>query len=53
VFEEGDEIARSDWQLARDLILIRMIEQLYQKGWLGAHPDAIPIEAEETTSVAA
>ncbi len=25
VFEEGDEVARADWQLARDLVLIRMI----------------------------
>lgn len=53
VFEEGDEIARADWQLARDLVLIRMIEQLYNKGWLGAHPDALPAETEETTAAAA
>ncbi len=53
VFEEGDEVARSDWQLARDLVLIRMIEQLYHKGWLGAHPDVLPAEPEETTNEAA
>lgn len=53
VFEEGDEVARSDWQLARDLVLIRMIEQLHQKGWLGAHPDALPADTEETTPTAA
>ena len=47
VFEAGDEVTRSDWQLARDLVLIRMIERLYQQGWLGAHPDAIPTEPEE------
>lgn len=53
VFEEGDEVARADWQLARDLVLIRMIEQLHQKGWLGTHPDALPAETEETTTEAA
>jgi CRISPR-associated protein Cst1 len=42
VFEEGVELARPDWRLARDLVLIRMIEQLYAQGWLGAHRDALP-----------
>lgn len=53
VFEEGDEVARSDWQLARDLVLIRMIERLYQQGWLGRNPDAIPTETEEQSTTAA
>ncbi len=53
VFEEGDEVARPDWQLARDLVLIRMIEQLYHKGWLRAHPDVLPAVPEETTNEAA
>ncbi len=52
VFEAGDEVARSDWQLARDLVLIRMIERLYQLGWLGKNPDAIPTELEEQTNPA-
>lgn len=47
VFEAGDEVARSDWQLARDLVLIRMIERLHQMEWLGKNPDAIPTETEE------
>lgn len=50
VFEEGDEVARADWQLARDLVLIRMIERLYQLGWLGKNTDAIPAESEEQTT---
>lgn len=53
VFEAGDEVARSDWQLARDLVLIRMIERLHHKGWLGANADAIPADSEETTETAA
>lgn len=47
VFEEGEEIMRPDWRLARDLVLMRMIDQL--KDWLAQHPDATPEpEAEES-----
>lgn len=48
VFEDGEELASSDWRLARDLVLIRMVEQLHQNGWLGSNKDAI-IEIEEET----
>ena len=48
IFEEGEDLARSDWKLARDLVLIRMVERLYDLGWLGKHPDAIP-ETDELT----
>lgn len=45
IFEEGYEVARPDWKLARDLVLMRMIDQL--KDWLALNPEAIPeIEAE-------
>lgn len=37
VFEEGEEVPRRDWTLARDLVLIRMIEQLHANGWLAGH----------------
>lgn len=50
VFEEGDELARSDWRLARDLVLIRMVEQLYAKGWLGQNINVIPEVAEVAES---
>lgn len=40
VFEEGEEVYRADWRLARDLVLMRMIDQL--KDWLSQHPDALP-----------
>lgn len=42
VFEEGEDLPYSNWRLARDLVLIRMVEQLYQNGWLGDHQDALP-----------
>ena len=46
IFEEGENLPYFDWRLARDLVLIRMIEQLYQQGWLTSHPDVLPEEAE-------
>lgn len=48
VFEEGFEIMRPDWRLARDLVMMRMIDQL--KDWLAQHPDALPLEQEEDNS---
>jgi len=41
VFEEGEEVARVDWTLARDLVLIRVIEELYKKEWFGKQPDVL------------
>lgn len=41
VFEEGEELAYRDWRLARDLLLIRMIERLYEQGWLGSNQDTL------------
>lgn len=41
VFEEGFDVERPDWRLAADLVLIRMIEQLYELGWLGKNIDAL------------
>jgi CRISPR-associated protein Cst1 len=52
VFEEGDDVARSDWQLARDLVLIRMVERLYKQGWLGRNVDVITESSEEETQAA-
>jgi len=52
VFEEGHELARQDWRLARDLVLIRMVERLYEQGWLGSNVDVIPESAEEETESA-
>lgn len=48
IFEDGEDLARSDWRLARDLVLIRIVEQLYKLGWLGKNADVIPEEETET-----
>jgi CRISPR-associated protein Cst1 len=34
VFEDAEDLPRADWRLSRDLVLIRMIEQLHANGWL-------------------
>jgi CRISPR-associated protein Cst1 len=45
VFEEGEDVMRPDWRLARDLVFMRMIDQL--RSWLAQNPDAVPdVEAE-------
>ena len=47
VFEEGYGLERPDWWLARDLVFIRMVEQLYEQGWLGQNPDLVEETAQE------
>ncbi|MBW2083437.1 MAG: hypothetical protein JRI39_10210 [Deltaproteobacteria bacterium] len=47
VFEQGENLPQHDWKLARDLVLIRMIEQLYQAGWVKEHVDELG-EIEES-----
>lgn len=50
VFEEGEDLPYDDWRLARDLVLIRMIEQLHAAGWIKSHAAEIPEpQLEEAT----
>lgn len=41
VFEEGEAMLRVDWKFARDLVFIRMIDKLYESGWIGKNPDLV------------
>jgi CRISPR-associated protein Cst1 len=41
IFEESEDFERSDWALARDLLLIRIFEQLQQQGAMAAAADAL------------
>ncbi|MCG3158376.1 MAG: hypothetical protein DKINENOH_05018 [bacterium] len=55
IFEEGEDLARPDWGLARDLVLIRMVEQLHQKKWFAQNQEALEevsqlSETEETAT---
>ncbi|MBW2306945.1 MAG: type I-B CRISPR-associated protein Cas8b1/Cst1 [Deltaproteobacteria bacterium] len=52
VFEEGEELARSEWRLARDLVLIRVVERLHEQGWLGRNVDVIQESAEGESETA-
>jgi CRISPR-associated protein Cst1 len=47
IFEDGEELPRIDWRLARDLVLIRMIEQLHEQGWMARNKEVVPEEAPE------
>lgn len=50
VFEEAEDVPYADWKLGRDLVLIRLFEQLYAKGWLQEHAEEVELpddEAEE------
>lgn len=47
VFEDGAELGRTDWQLARDLVEIRMVEKLHANGWLGQNVDTIQEPTDE------
>ncbi|NPV62805.1 MAG: type I-B CRISPR-associated protein Cas8b1/Cst1 [Methanotrichaceae archaeon] len=49
VFEDPDERGRSNWRLARDLVLIRMIERLYDLKWIDKHVDSLPETREDAS----
>lgn len=48
IFEEGDELPRVDWRLARDLVLVRLVEQLHKRGWIRANSQEVPDPPAET-----
>lgn len=50
VFEKGYGLEKPDWWLARDLVFIRMVEQLREKEWLGKNSDLIKETAQENES---
>lgn len=54
VFEEGDETARVDWTLARDLVLIRVIEELHRQEWFGKQPEVLEgLDTDDDTGASA
>lgn len=46
IFESVDGPERSDWNLARDLIMIRLIQQLHKQSWFGGKEDLLEPEEE-------
>lgn len=51
VFEEGKEAMRADWSFVRDLVLIRIIEQLHATQYFSNHPDALPSDGDIAITV--
>ena len=47
VFEEGEELPRIDWRLAWDLLLIRVIEKLYEAKWFERNRELLGEEEKE------
>ncbi len=45
-FDEDDEGSQVNWRLARDLVLIRMIERLHQAGWVKSNAAELAQEPE-------
>jgi CRISPR-associated protein Cst1 len=52
VFEEGFEVMYADWLLARDLVLMRMIDQL-KDTWLPGNLDVLPEDTDTDTDTEA
>jgi CRISPR-associated protein Cst1 len=52
VFEDGEDLARLDWKLARDLVLIRMVERLHALKWLAKNADVIPENIDQPAELA-
>lgn len=50
IFEESEEFERQDWSLARDLLLIRIFEQLQRGGYLAAVADDLKVGEAENVS---
>lgn len=50
VFEEAEGVPYADWKLGRDLVLIRLFEQLYAKGWLQEHAKEVELPETEDES---
>lgn len=50
VFEIGSEVPYAEWKLARDLVLIRMIERLHQLGWFNKNADVLPEPEDQANS---
>ena len=46
VFEQVEGVPHADWRLGRDLVLIRMFEQLFHQGWLQEHAAELPEDEE-------
>jgi len=47
IFEEGEELAKVDWKLAWDLVIIRVIDGLYEKKWFEKNKEMLDVKENE------
>jgi CRISPR-associated protein Cst1 len=47
IFEHGENLPDVNWRLIRDLVLIRVIERLYELGWIQEYAKEMPEPEEE------
>ena len=47
IFEEGEELARVDWKFAWDLVIIKVIDGLYEKKWFEKNKEMLEIKENE------
>jgi len=52
IFEYSQDTPRVDWELARDLLYIRVLDWLYERGFFRSHPEAAQEIAEQADDVA-
>ncbi|MGH6690211.1 MAG: hypothetical protein ACREF4_05980, partial [Gammaproteobacteria bacterium] len=52
VFDADDAVGLADWSLTRDLISIRLVETLHQRGFFGERPDWLKTGSPEEEPVA-
>ena len=53
VFEIGEDLPQTDWRLAWDLVLIRLIDRLHEQGWIRQSAEAAEDLTELETRLAA
>lgn len=57
LFEHSEDVARTDWSLARDLMYLRVLDRLYTQGWFSQHAEAaddiLAVEATDPESASA
>jgi len=53
IFEHAENLEYSDWRLARDLTLIRVIERLHALDWFKNHQDALQVDLAPEDTMAA
>ena len=51
IFEESEQMPRADWSLARDLVLVRMIEELHAADWWHAHKPELEDATRDVASI--